>query len=246
LQRKRVHRQRSRGDDGMIAAPLLSGGIIVRTIREYLRRAAGARVAAMVVFVLSAFAASAANATNFPVTGSISINGNPGVLPDGGIFGNSTYDPASGDITTGKFTFPQTTTSFDSQLGTITIVYQLSQTNTSTGQVVAGGAAVLTDASIQLDILSASIGIIPLDLGTCVFQPIVLQLRGTGAASGLDLADSGYVIPPVGATDCGNYGSYIDNALAGSNNTIQMHLAGNFTPPVDDTIFENGFDPATP
>ena len=222
---------------------IIAGGqTIVRPICQFHRASACPRAASVLLLALSAFAASAASATNFPVTGSISINGNPGTLPTGGTFGNSTYDAATGAITAGRFTFPQSTTSFDSQLGPIVVTYQLSQTDTSTGQVAAGGAAGLTSAAMELDVLSITISGIPVAVGTCVFQPIVLALTGTGATAGLDLADSGYTIPQVAATDCGDYGSYIDNALAGSNNTIQLHLAGNFTPPSGDTIFENGFD----
>ena len=214
----------------------------MQTVRHCRCGITGPRASAAGLFFLSAVAATAANATNFPVTGSISINGNPGALPTGGTFGNSTYDVATGTITAGKFTFPQSTASFGSQLGPIIVTYQLSQTNTSTGQVVAGGAAGLTNAAMELDVLSITISGIPVAVGTCVFQPIDLALSGTGAATGLDLVDTGYTIPPVAATDCGDYGSYIDNALAGSNNTIQVQLAGDFTPPAGDTIFENGFD----
>lgn len=184
-----------------------------------------------------------AHATNFDVTGTITVNGNPGPLPAGGTFGDSTYDTATGALSAGKFTFPQATTTFPSQAGTVTVTYVLSQTNVSTGQVAGDGVAALTQAALKLQVVSASIGVIPIGIGTCVFQPINVDLAGVGAASGLDLDASGFTIPAVASTDCGGYGGQINPGVAGSNNSMQTHLAGDFTPPSQsDTIFANGFD----
>jgi hypothetical protein len=188
---------------------------------------------------------SSASAVNFPVSGTITVNGNAGALPAGGVFGPSSYDAASGAIALGAFSFPQATTSFSSTLGLVVVTYQLSQTNMSSGQVASDGVAALTDATMKLQVIHVTISGIPVPVGTCVFQPIDVALTGTGSAAGLDLSDSGFVIPPVAPTDCGGYGNDINNAIAGSNNSIQMHLAGDFTPPAaSDTIFANGFDPA--
>jgi hypothetical protein len=190
----------------------------------------------------------AAQASNFAVTGTISVNGTPGALPSGGTFGNSTYDTATGAISSGKFTFPQSSTTFHSDtLGAdVTVTYQLTQTNTSSGQVATDGVAALTGSTLQLQIVSALIaGVIPIGVGTCIFQPIPVDLAGTGSAGGLDLSDSSFTIPTVGPTDCGGYGDQINTGVAGSNNSMEIHIAGNFTPPPeDDTIFENGFDAA--
>jgi hypothetical protein len=188
-------------------------------------------------------ACNVAGATNFAVTGTISVNGNPGALPSGGTFGNATYNATSGAISSGKFTFPQATLSFDSAVGTVTATYTLSQTNTSTGQVASDGVAALTQTHLKLVVDSARIGVIPIGIGTCVFQPINVDLAGTGAAAGLDLGDDAFTIPSVASTDCGGYGDQVNAGVAGSNNTLQVHIAGNFTPPPeDDTIFANGFD----
>lgn len=190
-----------------------------------------------------------AQATDFAVTGTITVNGNPGALPAGGTFGDSTYNATTGALSSGKFTFPQATTTFHSDsLGVdVTVTYQVSQTNTSTGQVATDGVAALTQAQLKLKAISAVVGFVPVSFGeTCIFQPIDVDLAGTGAASGLDLADSGFAIPTVAPTDCNGYGTQVNNGLAGSNNSLQMHIAGNFAPPPeDDTIFVNGFDPAT-
>ena len=162
--------------------------------------------------------------------------------------GNSTYNTTTGALSSGKFTFPQATTTFhsDSLGADVTVTYQLTQTNTSSGQVATDGVAALTPATLKLQIVSALIaGVIPIGVGTCVFQPITLDLAGTGAAAGLDLSDGSFTIPTVASTDCGGYGDQINTGVAGSNNSMQVHIAGNFTPPPeDDTIFVNGFDPA--
>ncbi|MFI4953915.1 MAG: hypothetical protein ACHP7M_12310 [Burkholderiales bacterium] len=195
-----------------------------------------------------ALASGAASATSFPVSGTISVNGNPGTLPSGGSFGpNSSYDAASGAIAAGRFMFPVATTTFHSDaLGVdVTVTYQLSQTNTSTGQVAGDGVAALTQAQLKLKAISALVGFVPISFGeTCIFQPIDLALAGSGAASGLDLADTGFTIPQVAPTDCGGWGSQINNGIAGTNNSLQTHWTGNFTPPTgNDLIFANGFDP---
>jgi hypothetical protein len=198
--------------------------------------------------VLAACAPCVAGAVDFPVSGTIVVNANPpAALPDGGSFAGSGYDAASGAIASGRFVFPQSTTTFHSDaLGAdVTITYQLSQTNTSSGQVASDGVAALTAVAMKLQILAASVGVIPIGVGTCIFQPIDIGLSGVGAAAGLDLTDPGFTIPPVGPTDCGSFGSQINSGIAGSDNSLQTHFGGNFTPPPaqSDTIFSDGFDP---
>jgi hypothetical protein len=202
---------------------------------------------AMLALALQLAALPGAHAANFPVTGTISVNGNPGALPSGGTFGNSTYDTATGALSSGKFTFPQATTTFHSDdLGVdVTVTYQITQTNTSTGQVATDGVAALTQAHLKLKAISAMVGFIPVSFGeTCIFDPIDVDLAGTGDASGLDLSDAGFVVPAVAPTDCNGYGDEVNAGLTGSNNSLDVHIAGNFTPPTpdDDTIFENGFE----
>jgi hypothetical protein len=197
-----------------------------------------------VAFALALMCVAAnAHATNYPVSGTITVNANPATLPDGGTFGDSSYDTQTGVISVGKFTFPQATITFPSQIGTVTATYQLTQTNTSTGQVAGDGVAALTQAVLKLQVVSASIGVIPIGVGTCIFQPLDVDLAGTGAAAGLDLSDAAFTIPTVGASDCGGFGNQINAGIAGSNNSLQMHFAGDFTPPSgSDIIFADGFE----
>lgn len=216
------------------------------TIHQNVSRSPAKPLSALLAgLVLSAgLAPCLAQAVDFPITGTITVNGNSGALPPGGKFANSDYNPTTGAIAEGAFSFPVGTTSFPvSGVGTVTVTYQLSQLDTSTGQVATDGTAALTTATMKLEILTASVGVIPIGVGTCIFQPINFDLSGMGSASGLDLSDAAFTIPPVGPTDCGTFGSQINANIAGSNNSAQMHMAGDFTPPpADDTIFANGFE----
>lgn len=200
-------------------------------------RAAGAArlvAAALLATPVAGFAA------DFAVSGTIVVNGQQGALPDGGAFAGSAYDAATGAIAAGRFTFPASTASN----GAVTVRYQLSQTDTSAGQVAADGVAVLEAASLKLAVLSATYSGVPVPLGTCEFQPILLELAGSGVESGLDLADAQFDIPPAPAGNCGAFRDQINAAFAGSDNGISVHLDGDFAPPAgDDTIFRSGFDP---
>lgn len=179
-------------------------------------------------------------AADFAVSGTIVVNGQQGALPDGGAFAGSAYDAATGAIAAGRFTFPASTASN----GAVTVRYQLSQTGTSAGQVAADGVAALETASLKLAVLSATYSGVPVSLGTCEFQPILVELAGSGAQSGLDLADAQFDIPRAPVGNCGAFREQINAAFAGSDNGIEVHLDGDFTPPAtDDTVFRSGFDP---
>ena len=123
------------------------------------------------------------------------------------------------------------------------MTYQLGQTDQSSGQVAADGVAALTPSTLRLQVISASSPLGPINVGTCVFEPIVVALAGTGSPTGLQLSDPSFAIPPVGAADCGGYGNQINQAIAGDDNSIDLRMAGDFTPPSDqDTIFVDGFE----
>jgi hypothetical protein len=198
--------------------------------------------------VLFATLAWPVGAAQFPVSGTVTVNEAPATLPAGGSFGDSSYDASSGILSAGRFTLPQGSVTFDTMLGAVVATYRLSQTNTSTGAVEPDGIAALTPAAMRLEIVSALLGgIIPIDVGTCVFEPITLYLVGTGAASGLDVSDPAFTIPPVAATACAGYGEQINAAVAGSSNAMELHLQGDFTPPDEpgpdpEAIFANGFE----
>lgn len=187
--------------------------------------------------------AGTAGAVDFPVSGTMTFNGNAGDIPDGSVFAGSSYDSGSGEIGTGNFVFPQSTVTFDSPLGTAVATYVLTQTNSSSGEVWSDATAALTPSSLMLTVVSVTVGGFPFPIGTCVLGPIELELAGTASSTGLSLSDDGFTIPEVAPTDCSNQGDTINSAIAGSNNQAALALAGDFTPPADnDTIFENGFD----
>ncbi len=208
-------------------------------------RLCGARPIALALALSAAPCALAGN-TDYPVTGTITVNGSAGALPAGGEFTGTSYDAASGAIAAGVFVFPVATINFQSPLGPVTATYRLSQTNTSNGQVAADGLAALGSAAMKLQILSAALGgVIPIDVGTCIFEPIDVVLDGTGSASGLALGDSSFTVPTVASSDCGGNGDQINGGIAGSDNSMQIVIAGDFTPPDNlDLIFADGFDPA--
>lgn len=185
----------------------------------------------------------ASMAVDFPVTGSVSIGGSPGGLPAGSFFAGSDYDAATGAVAAGAFTFPETTSTANAQGVTITVTWQLSQTGTSTGQVAPDGVAALSTASMRLVVLSATASGFPLPLGPCEFQPILLDLAGTGSAAGLVLSDEQFDIPPAAIGQCGSLRDSINDAFAGGDNRIDLVVSGDFTPPAgDDVIFADGFE----
>lgn len=204
----------------------------------------GARRAAAILLALALTGSPQVGAAvDFPLSGTISVGGDSGALPSGGAFTGSGYDPASGAVAPGTFVFPQATTTYDSPLGPVVVTYRLGQTGQSSGQVAPDGVAALTPSTLRLQVISASSPLGPINVGTCVFEPIDVVLAGTGSPAGLALSDPGFTIPPVGAADCGGFGSQINQAIAGDDNAIDLQMAGDFTPPPDnDTIFADGFD----
>ncbi len=190
--------------------------------------------------VALALAAPLAEAANFPVSGSVTINGSSGNLPDGGLFGDATYDPASGELSEGKFTFPPAEVTLPmSGGGSITVSYLLTQLNTSTAQVAADGTAAMTMLQLKLSILATSL---PFSVAPCNFQPIEVALDGVGDSNGLALEDRSFDVPPT-LDSCGGFAAQINGALVGSSNSITLTLAGDFTPPGNaDKIFVDGFD----
>ncbi len=179
--------------------------------------------------------ATAAAATDFTVTGSISINGNTGALPDGTFLGSS-YDPITGAIGAGTFKFPVTTVS----QGANSLTYQLSQTNSSTGLVDGSGVAALSNAAFSVRLINGTYNGFPVTFGaSCIFAPINMALTGTATATGLDLAESGFTIPQT-TDNCNNFAALMNPAVSGSSNAIQLHIDGDFAPP--DTIFADGFE----
>lgn len=189
--------------------------------------------------------AGPASADQFPVTGNVTMSGGAASsVPSGVTFGDSTYNANNGDLSSGKFSFPESTTTFDGGLGVVT--YQFSQTNTSMVLVGSDGMAILTPATMSLKVVSASYFGQPISVGnTCVFGPISWNnLWGARTAAGLDLMQASFAVPAAQANSCGTFTSAINDSLQGNNNSIELVIGGNFALPAagtSDLIFINGF-----
>lgn len=195
------------------------------------------------VLLMGSSAANLALATDFPVTGSIIVNGEQGELPPNGVFAHSGYDPGDGLIDAGTFTFPVTTETSVSDGIVFVLKYQMIQTDSSNGAVATDGVAALSTATFKLTILSITAGGVPIPIGQCTIEPIAVDLAGTASAEGLDLADEQFDIPEVPPGQCGSFRGSLNDAFFGPNNSMNLLLAGDFTPPPKtDLIFKNGFD----
>lgn len=197
-----------------------------------------------VATALAAWAMPAA-AVDFPVTGVVTMNGHAATLPNGSVFAGSAYNPTTGIISAGKFVVPEGSETFATTFGEIDVTYDLEQTNTSSGLVASDGTAAFTTATFTFTITSMTFNGSPVDLGTCTYGPFDADLVGIASSTVLSAEDTNVSIAPVsGATDCGGptFQSVFNQFLAGTG-SVQLELAGNFTPPPDDDlIFKDGFD----
>lgn len=157
-------------------------------------------------------------------------------LPDGTFLGSS-YDPMTGAIGAGTFKFPQTTVTN----GSTSLTYQLSQTDTSIGQVDGTGAVLFSNAAFSVQLINGNYSGVPAVFGpSCVFEPIDIVLAGSASPTGLDLTDPSFAIPPT-TDDCNGWAGPMNGLVSTSSNSIHLQIDGDFTPP--DTIFMDGFEP---
>lgn len=188
--------------------------------------------------------AGSASARQFPVSGSVTINGGtPAALPANVTFGDSTYNASNGDLSAGTFNFPVSTATFDNGNGVVT--YRFTQTNASTALVGSSGMAMLSVANMSLKVLSASYYTIAIDVGTdCVFGPIRWHhLWGARTTTGLDLMQATFAVPMTQGS-CNGHAQQINDALQGNDNSIELLINGNFSLPnagASDLIFFDGF-----
>lgn len=211
-------------------------------MHESVTRRLGGGLSALVLIIGSGVS-GLAQAIDFPVTGTVTVNGAPGELPSGGTFANSSYAPTSGLIGAGTFTFPITTETTVSDGITFVLKYQMIQTDTSNGAVAPDGVAALSAATFKLKVISITASGFPLPIGVCEIQPIAVDLAGTASAIGLNLSDAQFDIPQVPVGQCGSFRDSFNDAFFGGNNSMTIQLTGDFTPPsTGDLIFRNGFE----
>ncbi len=177
-------------------------------------------------------------ATQFPVSGMIVYGASNGPIPNGSSFGDVVFNDHSGYLPAGKFVFPQATMTNNG----VQTTYQVTQLNTASGMVDAAGNAVMTTVKLKLHIISVVAFGTPLPVGsTCEFSPIIWDaLGGTTDATGMDLTEASFTVPPTTDT-CGGYASQINSMLTGSSGSANLQLAGDFS--LSDGIFEDGFEP---
>lgn len=198
---------------------------------------------ALFALFVGAGAANPALATDFPVTGTITVKGEQGELPPNGVFANSGYDPGNGLIDAGAFTFPVTAETSESDGVVFVLKYQMVQMNSSNGAVATDGVAALSTVSFKLAILSITAGGVPFPIGQCEIQPIAVDLAGTASADGLDLADEQFDIPEIPPGQCGAFRDSLNDVYFGTKNSMNIQVAGDFTPPSQvDLVFKDGFE----
>ena len=201
--------------------------------------------AALALGALLCAASPSASATQYVATGTVDFGNGGDNLPAGVTFGDSSYNAGSGSLSAGRFVFPQATASNQTDYGELVVTYQLSQDNTSIGLVDGNGNAVLTTASLKLHIVSVTLSGLPISVGSnCEFEPVVWDaLAGTATSSGMDLTQVTFKVPEAASGSCGSFTDDLNNALAGNDNSVALHLAGAFAPPaVSDLIYLNGFE----
>ncbi len=198
---------------------------------------------ALVCALLASASAFAQAGSSFPVTGSVTMNGNASAIPAGATFGPSSYDPETGELAPSTFVFPPSSTTITVPgFGTVTVNFQITQTNTSSALVEGDGVAAMSPVQLRIALVSTSL---PLPVTPCRFEPINLDLAGTGSGTDLELSDEQFTIPPT-TDSCGGFASQINAQIPGANNSASLTLVGDFTPPteqpVDPEIFEDGFE----
>lgn len=181
-------------------------------------------------------------AAQFPVTGTVAFGSETSALPTGTNFGDSTWNPATGELSSGRFHFPRASISRDTDLGPLKITYDLTQTSDSMALVDADGNAAFTTVALQLHVVSVTLGYLPLDIGpACDFAPLLWDdLAGTASAAGMEVAQASFGVPET--SGCGAWRDQINDAIAAADGSVELELAGDFTPPSGDLIFSDGFE----
>lgn len=186
---------------------------------------------AVSALVVSTFAvASPASATpetfSGPVTGYLAVKGDPN--PFSGVTIEGSLDADAGTISA-QATFPASSIiqedALPDQNAEVTI--QVTQSEAATGTYDATSGALTLDATFSLEITEVNLvhqvtgerNEVPIGEGTCVFNPIEVDMVGTATGSPLQatLSDDSFVIPEPAnpETDCGPLGALIYPNVAG-------------------------------
>jgi hypothetical protein len=164
------------------------------------------------------------------VTGTITVDGVASAVPTGAVWTGGAYDPVSGEIGPGALASPVGPVTIPGVLlgNDLLVQLRLVQVGEVSGQVRPDGTVELEPVLLQVDARSATfVG----DLLTCVGTPFPVELHGTADASGLHLAATGLTPGPVPDGSCAGNAANINAALGGAPVDLDLHVAGDFTPP---------------
>lgn len=207
------------------------------------RRLAGA-IAGVATLAIAVFAVGAAEADPITgtsgVTGTVQVGENSFALPDGSAF-TGTLDPDAGTIE-GDVTIPDlvyTVTDPVAAVATIAISIPDGITGTVDGD---GNVSAAGTARIEI----TDVDILPGAIGTCVFEPVDLELDGTydAEAGTVHLADEQFTIPAT--SDSCTIAALVNPMLAGDENSMVLDIALGVAPtPTTTTTTTTTAVPAT-
>lgn len=115
-------------------------------------------------------------------------------------------------------------------LGAVTLRLQLWENGAGGGQIAGNGTATFgaSDLFLRLQHVTVNGNVVSVG-GDCQFGPITWALAGNSDANSIDMTQNPYVIPPVSATACNNFGTQLNSVFAGSDgsggNTVTLSLA---------------------
>lgn len=159
-----------------------------------------------------------------PVSGQFVINGYPMTFPNGSFADGA--QQASPAVYGGIFYFPPAT--FQSNvngLGMVVLNTQLFHRGTTTNALTSPSTAAIQMTNVYLHLYSATVSGVPVPLGNdCVFGPILFSAQGTWSAASATMSGNNITIPPVPPTACNGYASTLNNAIAGSNNSVTIAI----------------------
>lgn len=159
-----------------------------------------------------------------PVSGQLVVDGYPMTFPNGSFADGA--QQASPAVYGGIFYFPpQSFQSNVNGLGMVVLNTQLFHRGTTNNQLSSPATASIQMTNVYLHLYSATVSGFPVPLGNdCVFGPILFAAQGTWSAASATMSGNNITIPPVPPTACNGYASTLNDAIAGSNNSVTIAI----------------------
>jgi hypothetical protein len=164
------------------------------------------------------------NGHGMPASGQFTIDSYPAPFAVGSML-NGAVDPSNGDLHGRLALSPVQLQDIATGLGFITLRAQMWQDGSGDG-VLAGNNTVTYGANnLYLRLQHVTVNGNAIDLGgNCQFGPITWSLAGNADAQSIDLMQASFVIPPVAANACNNFGAQLSAVVAGSDNSVTLSL----------------------